>query len=203
MSNVPDSLRIETPRLELRLANESELRKLFRVAAAGIHDPSFMPFAVAWTDDLEEAGFLAYHRDTLAAWRPDEWRLNLITFLDGEPIGSQGLVASNFVAERTATTGSWLGQGFQGRGLGTEMRSGVLSFAFEALGAERVLSGALVGNERSLGVSRTLGYREVGSHFVSPRGEPVEHIDLELLRTEFQPRVDVSWTGFDPAPFGL
>ncbi|HEY3962219.1 MAG TPA: GNAT family N-acetyltransferase [Gaiellaceae bacterium] len=203
MSSIPDALRIETPRLELRLATKRELQKLFRVAEAGIHDPGFMPFAVAWTDNLDEAGFLTYHRDTLAAWRPDEWRLNLITFLDGDPIGSQGLVAANFPAERTATTGSWLGQAFQGRGLGAEMRSGVLSFAFDALGAERVLSGALVGNERSLGVSRKLGYRAIGSHFVSPRGEPAEHTDLELARAGFRPLVEVSWTGFDPAPFGL
>lgn len=203
MPSIPDSLRIETPRLELRLAKESELRKLFRVAEAGIHEPDFMPFAVAWTDDLDEAGFLAYHRDTLATWRPDDWRLNLIAFLDGEPIGSQGLVAANFRTERTATTGSWLGQRFQGRGLGTEMRSAVLSFAFGALGAERARSGALDGNEQSLGVSQKLGYREVGSHFVSPRGEPVEHIDLELDRADFRPVVDASWTGFDSVPFGL
>lgn len=203
MPGIPEALRIETPRLELRLATEPELRKLFRVAEQGIHDPDFMPFAVAWTDNLDEAEFLAYHRDTLAAWRADEWRLNLITFLDGEPIGSQGLTATGFVTTRTVTTGSWLGQAHQGRGLGTEMRSAVLSFAFAALGARRALSGALVGNERSLGVSRKLGYRVTGSHLVSPRGLPAEHADLVLDREDFRPLVDASWTGFDPAPFGL
>lgn len=203
MSSIPDALRIDTPRLELRLATEAELRKLFRVAEQGVHDPSFMPFEVPWTDALDENEFLSYHHTMLAAWHADDWRLNLITFVGGEPIGSQGLTSTNFAAERTVTTGSWLGQRFQSRGLGTEMRSAVLSFAFDALSAERALSGALDANERSLGVSRKLGYRVVGSHFVSPRGEPVEHTDLELTRADFRPLVEASWTGFDPALFGL
>jgi RimJ/RimL family protein N-acetyltransferase len=200
---VPETLRIETPRLELRLATVPELHELFRVAEQGVHDPGFMPFEIPWTDSLDEEQFLAYHLDTLAAWRPDEWRLNLITFFEGAPIGSQGLTGTNFPEERTVLTGSWLGAAHQGRGLGTEMRSAVLSFAFEALGAESARSGALTGNDQSLGVSRKLGYRHVGSHFVSPRGEPVEHADLELRHDDFRPFCEAAWTGFDPAPFGL
>ncbi|HKU59434.1 MAG TPA: GNAT family N-acetyltransferase [Gaiellaceae bacterium] len=197
------ALRIITPRLELRLATVAELRALYRVAEAGVHDPDWMPFEIPWTDDLDEAGFLAYHLDTIAAWRPEEWRLNLITFLNGGPIGSQGLTADHFPQTRTLMTGSWLGLAHQSRGLGTEMRSAVLSFAFDALGAKRALSGALDRNEQSLGVSRKLGYREIGSHIVSPRGIPVEHTDLELTPGEFKPTVEARWEGFKPELFGL
>ena len=38
------------------------------------------------------------------------------------------------------------------------------------------------GNPQSLAVSRKLGYEVVGTHLVSPRGEPVEHTDVELRR---------------------
>lgn len=197
------ALRVTTPRLQLRLATVAELRALYRVAEGGVHDPAWMPFEVPWTDDLDEAAFLAYHLDTLAAWRPDSWRLNLITFLDGAPVGSQGISGENFERTRTVLTGSWLGLAYQGRGIGTEMRSAVLSFAFEGLGAQRALSGALGDNAQSLGVSRKLGYREVGLHTVSPRGVPVEHTDLELTPGEFKPTVEAQWEGFKPELFGL
>lgn len=197
------ALRITTPRLELRLATIAELRALYRVADEGVHDPAWMPFEVPWTDDLDEAGFLAYHLDTLAAWRPDSWRLNLVTFQDGIPIGSQSLAADGFPQTRTLMTGSWLGLPYQSRGLGTEMRSAVLRFAFGALGAKLARSGALDRNAQSLGVSRKLGYREMGSHAVSPRGVPVEHTDLELTAGEFKPTVEAQWEGFKPELFGL
>ena len=197
------ALRITTPRLELRLATVAELRALYRVAEEGVHDPARMPFEVPWTDNLDEDVFLAYHRDTIAAWQPDDWRLNLITFLEGRPIGSQGITADNFAQTRALMTGSWLGLAYQGRGLGTEMRSALLSFAFGALGARKALSGALDRNAQSLGVSKKLGYREIGSHLVSPRGVPVEHTDLELTPGEFKPAVDASWEGFKPELFGL
>jgi RimJ/RimL family protein N-acetyltransferase len=193
-------LRVRTPRLELRLATVAELRELFRVAEAGIHDPAVMPFEIPWTDDLDEEAFLAYHRDGLANWSPDGWQLNLVAFLDGHPIGTQGL---NARSEGRVVTGSWLGRAYQGRGLGTEMRSAILSLAFDALGAEVALSGALEGNGQSLGVSRKLGYRVTGSHLVSPRGEPVAHTDLELRRDRFRPLAEVEITGVDASWFGL
>lgn len=197
------ALRITTPRLELRLATLAELRALYRVAEEGVHDPAWMPFEVPWTDSLDEAGFVAYHLDSIAAWRPEEWRLNLITFHDGQPMGSQGLTATLFPATKTVVTGSWLGLAYQGHGFGTEMRSAMLRFAFEALGATKALSGALEGNAQSLGVSRKLGYREVGSHSVSPRGAPVEHTDLELTPADFKPLTHAEWAGFKPELFGL
>jgi RimJ/RimL family protein N-acetyltransferase len=191
-------LRLRTPRLELRLATVDELRRLYDVAAGGIHDPGTMPFAVAWTDDLDERAFLAHHADTLEASNPESWTLNLVAFLDGAPVGVQALRAERFAETRTVDTGSWLGRPWQGRGLGTEMRAAVLALAFEQLGAQLATSGAIQGNPQSLGVSRKLGYAEVGSHTVSPRGEPLEHVDLELTPERFSSPVPVEIAGLDP-----
>jgi RimJ/RimL family protein N-acetyltransferase/predicted GNAT family acetyltransferase len=192
-------LRVRTPRLELRLATVAELRTLARVAEAGIHDADRMPFEVPWTDTAGQAGFVndfvEHHLSKLRDWRPDEWALPLVAFADGEPVGVQALRGRRFARERMVDTGSWLGRDWQGRGLGTEMRAGVLQLAFHGLGARGATSGAIQGNPQSLGVSRKLGYVETGSHVVSPRGEPVEHVDLELDATAFSSPVPVEVSG--------
>jgi RimJ/RimL family protein N-acetyltransferase/predicted GNAT family acetyltransferase len=191
-------LRLTTPRLELRLATVAELRRLFAVAAAGIHDPGKMPFAVPWTDNLDEDDFVKFHLDKPLAATPDNWHLALVAFVDGEPAGVQGIGAEHFATERSVETGSWLGKGFQGKGLGTEMRAAVLELAFTGLHAERAVSGAIAGNPQSLGVSRKLGYDIVGAHSVSPRGEPVDHTDVVLGRERFRSPVPVEISGLEP-----
>lgn len=189
-------LRVRTPRLELRLATISELRELARVAQAGIHAPDFMPFQFAWTDDLTEESFLEWHGSALRDWRPYNWRLELIAFHEGRPIGCQGLAAEQFGAIRRASTGSWLGKDWQGRGLGTEMRTAVLTLLFDGLHGREAFSGAIVGNDASLAVSRKLGYVETGMSTVSPRGEPVPHHDLLLTPDQFRrPDFDVTIDG--------
>lgn len=191
-------LRLRTPRLELRLPTRAELAALKEVALAGIHPPELMPFGIAWTDDPELSDFLDFHEGQLAAWRPDDWNLNLGVWLEGELAGSQSVHGRDFPATKTLGTGSWLGQRFQGRGVGTEMRAAVLELAFRGLGAERATSGAIEGNEASLGVSRKLGYRQVGRSTVAPRGEPVGHADLELRRDEWRPPFRVEIEGLSP-----
>jgi RimJ/RimL family protein N-acetyltransferase/ribosomal protein S18 acetylase RimI-like enzyme len=194
-------LRVRTPRLELRLATVAELRELAGAAKAGIHDADRMPFAEPWTDAAGKPGFenefVEHHVTSLQGWRPDAWVLNLVAFADGQPVGVQSMRGERFAEERTVDTGSWLGRASQGRGLGTEMRAGVLQLAFAGLDARRATSGAIQGNPQSLGVSRKLGYTDTGSHLVSPRGEPVEHLDLELQADAFASPVPVEISGLD------
>jgi RimJ/RimL family protein N-acetyltransferase len=75
------------------------------------------------------------------------------------------------------------------------MRAAVLTFAFDHLGARIARSGADAGNAQSLGVSRKLGYRVVGSRTFAPRGTPAEHTDLELRREDFVSPVPVDVSG--------
>lgn len=191
-------LRLRTPRLELRLGTRAELDELYDVAAAGIHAPDWMPFAVPWTDDLERERFVAFHEEALADWRPEDWTLNVLVWAEGELAGSQGIGARRFAERRTVETGSWLGSRFQRRGIGTEMRAAVLELAFAGLGAQAAESGAIAGNAASLGVSRKLGYRVVGHQTIAPRGEPVGHDDLRLERGNWHPPVAVEIDGLEP-----
>jgi RimJ/RimL family protein N-acetyltransferase len=194
-------LRLRTPRLELRLATADELRALAEVARTGVHDPAEMPFEVAWTDNLDSPTFveefLAFHRLRLAAATPDDWRLELITFLDGRPIGSQGLGAERFAETREVSTGSWLGRAWQGQGLGTEQRAAVLQLAFAGLGAHAALSSAWEGNHASLAVSRKLGYVDAGVTLAHPRGAPIPHRRLRLESAAFASPVAVEIEGLD------
>jgi RimJ/RimL family protein N-acetyltransferase len=189
---------VRTPRLELRLATRAELRALAEVALAGIHDPAEMPFEFPWTDTLTAESAVAFHEQALANWDPTNWQLNLVAFHRGRVVGTQGIGAERFSESRTISTGSWLGQAWQGMGLGTEMRAAILELAFTGLGAERAVSGYVAGNPQSRGVSRKLGYEVVGAHVVTPRGEPLEHTDLELRRASFRSPVPVELIALEP-----
>jgi RimJ/RimL family protein N-acetyltransferase len=193
------ALRVRTPRLELRLPTEDELVELFRVAEGGIHPPDEMPFFVPWTDDLRLHTFVEYHRGTWAAWRPEQWLLNLFTFLEGRPIGSQGVGAEEFAVRREVETGSWLGAPYQSKGLGTEQRAAVLELAFAHLGARAAVSGSIVHNRSSQRVSEKLGYRVTGTRTIAPRGEPVEHFDYRLERDQWSCPIPVEVEGIKAA----
>ena len=197
-----EAIRLRTERLVLRLPTHEELVALGELAVAGIHPREEMPFGVAWTDDVAVESFVAFHEEARAAWRPDDWTLNLVTFLDGVPIGTQGMIGKDFAETREVSTGSWLGWRYQGRGYGTEQRAAVLELAFRGLGARAALSGALEGNVASARVSEKLGYRVVGTSTVSPRGVPVPHTDFRLDAADWS-GYPAELEGVDRADFGL
>ena len=158
-------LRLRTPRLELRLPGLEELEALAQLSADGVHDPGWMPFLVPWTDlpPLERArSVMQFHWRTLADWTPQHWTLQRAVFRDGAVVGTQDLSGRDFAIVREVSTGSWLGQRYQGQGIGTEMRAAVLDLAFAGLDAESATSGAVAGNSASVAVSRRLGYQPNG-----------------------------------------
>jgi RimJ/RimL family protein N-acetyltransferase len=189
-------LRLRTPRVELRLPTHAEMVELRDVAHAGIHPPEEMPFGLAWTDQPYSEGFVVDFLEwQLAEWRADEWNLNLAVWGDGQLAGIQTLHGAEFARTGTVGTGSWLGQRFQGRGYGTEMRSAVLDLAFVGLGAVAATSGAMDVNVASRRVSEKLGYRIAGRGVVSPRGAPVPHLNLRIERENWRSPVPVEIEG--------
>ena len=182
-------LRVRTPDLELRMPTEEELAELCAVAKAGIHDPDFLPFAVPWTREPSprfERNFIQHHWGQRANWSPERWSLALAVFHAGQPMGFQDLAAESLAVVREVHTGSWLGQRFQGKGFGKQMRAAVLHLAFAGLGAVAANSGAYVGNQASLAVSRALGYERNGIRRVPVDGEVREEIRLRLLRERWK-----------------
>jgi RimJ/RimL family protein N-acetyltransferase len=199
----PFAVRIETPRLLLRLGHDSDFPEVLALIDEGIHDPAVMPFDFPWTDgpaDVRARGALQHWWTSRVNVTPESWMLGFFAYANGEVIGSQGIGGTNFPTLREATTGSWLGQRFQGRGFGIEMRAAVLHFGFETLGATAMLSGAFADNAASQRVSQNLGYEFDGILTKAPRGEPVESHRFRLTRDrwlEHRRAIDVHVTGFE------
>jgi RimJ/RimL family protein N-acetyltransferase len=158
-------LRVVTPRVELRYVDDALGAELSQLAAQGIHDPDFMPFALPWTDaqsPLLERNAMQWYWRCRVETTPTHFHLPLAVIVDGRAAGTTSLDATDFPLLRQFESGSWLGREFQGRGLGTEMRRATLHLGFAGLGATLATTSAFFDNGPSLGVTRHLGYTHTG-----------------------------------------
>jgi RimJ/RimL family protein N-acetyltransferase len=182
---------VRTPRLEWRLPREEEFQALVDLVARGVHDPDTMPFFIPWTDlpaderAISSSQWWWGHR---ANWSVDKWTFTGAAFVDGVPVGMQDMEAADFRAVHSVESGSWLGQEFQGRGLGREMREAMLHFAFAGLGAEEALSGAFEDNAASVATSRSIGYVENGEARGKRRDGSARTIRFRLDRANWEER---------------
>lgn len=192
-------LQVTTDRLTLRLPTEQELAVVAEVAADGVHQPSERPFLTPWTEGTPQdraRSVVRGHWGDLAGWSPDNWELGLCAFADGQPIGMVALRARDFRVVREVATWSWLGLPYQRKGFGTEARIGLLTLAFDHLGAEAALTEVFQDNHSSQGVSRKLGYESDGISR-DARGDEVLVSDrLRLTRENWMrsnhPRAEVA-----------
>lgn len=194
---------VRTPVLELRFPTDELLVELAEVAAKGIHADDWMPFAVPWSklpSPQLERQILLHNWQMRGQWTPDHWRFNPVTVVHGRVVGTQGVHADEFGATRTVATGSWLGQAFQGKGYGKEMRSAMLHLAFAGLGAIRAESAAREDNGPSIGVSRAVGYAENGDEIRLRDGELTRDIRFLMTREvwEQRRRDDIEIEGLEP-----
>lgn len=196
-------LRVRSPSVELRYPSDDDIAEIARrVVEDGVHDPAFMPFKFEWTDvepPLLQQRTMQHHWGLRANWKPEEWSCNFAVVVDGRIVGSQAVGASQFATLREALTGSFLFLPEQGHGIGTEMRSTVLHFLFEGLGAEYARTAAFTDNARSLGVTARLGYEYQGIRRVISRGSPRELAGYRLPRAawERQRRDDITIEGLE------
>lgn len=182
--------RLLTPRLELRPIRDEDIPGLVAASLEGVHDPAEMPFAVPWTrqEPTELARGTAQHVWLARAnLRPEAWNVSFVIIENGTVVGRQDVVAEQFRDRRTVETGSWLTRSRQGHGLGKEMRTAVLLWAFDWLGAEYAETAAMAGNPASQGVSEGLGYRRNGTtrHRVA-EGEVYDSLLYRLAAADFR-----------------
>ncbi len=196
-------LRLATPRLELRPIRDQEIPAAVAAARSGIHEAGRSPFSTPWTElpaDELAPNMARWYWRCRAECSPESWTLLLGIWHEGAFIGCQDVGAKDFAALKTVTTGSWLQQSVQGRGLGKEMRAAVALYSFDWLGAEVAESEAATWNEASLGVSRSLGY-ELNGTTRKAWGTKVETVQHVRLTPETFKRPD--WTlqvsGHEPA----
>jgi RimJ/RimL family protein N-acetyltransferase len=184
-------LTVQTSRLQLRLPHEQEIAELAGIAGKGVHHPDERPFLTPWTagDPQDRARFvLQEHWSQLGAWSASAWQLGLGVFLDELPLGIVTLRARDFPVVREVATSSWLGLPHHGKGYGTEARAGLLTLAFDHLGADAALTEVFQDNHSSQGVSRKLGYEPDGISRDARSGEVVVSDRLRLTRQKWQSR---------------
>jgi RimJ/RimL family protein N-acetyltransferase len=183
------ALTVRTPRVTMRSVDLDLAYELADLASEGIHDPAFMPFYIPWTDlpspELER-GVLRYYFRTWAELTSDQWSIPLAVFEANELVGMQDFKTHDFAKLRSFSTGSWLGQRFQGRGIGKEMRAAALHLGFAGFDAVRAETDAYADNTASLAVTRSLGYRPNGSRWELRRGEPAEYLRFTMDREHWQ-----------------
>jgi RimJ/RimL family protein N-acetyltransferase len=177
-------LRITAGPIELRGLTDDLIGRLGELASKGTRAPDAPPFTTTpWTLALPEevplllAQALWARRADLS---PAKWTASLAAFADGQLAGFVSLMTKDYLVTRTATTASWLGPEFHGRGIGTATRRVLCAFAFDHLDAEYLMSEAFTDNPASLGVSRKLGYTELARQRMSRLGEPATSVELML-----------------------
>jgi RimJ/RimL family protein N-acetyltransferase len=197
-------LQVRTPRLTLRYLDDTLAREVLDVARRGVHDPAVMPFLTPWTDlpspELEQEAMRFYAR-TRAEVRPLAWNLQFAVIVDGSVIGMCDVGSSDFAVLRQFTTGSWLGREFHGNGYGKEMRLAALTLGFDGLGAEFARTAMWHDNAPSLGVTRSLGYEQIGHSRQLRRGVPDQQLEFRMPRTHWETirRDDIEMSGIDAA----
>lgn len=183
-------LKIFTPRLKLIPLKDQDLPGLAEAALEGIHSPELTPFGSPWTDAEPEEltrNLVSYQWSLRNKVAPNNWTIVFGIHYKDQIIGVQDLAVRDFKNRLTVNSGSWLTQKKQGIGLGTEMRAGVLMFAFDILGAEWAESSAAIWNKASLTVSHKLGYELNGKTRVAPRdGQPEDEQRVRLSKNNFQ-----------------
>jgi RimJ/RimL family protein N-acetyltransferase len=194
-------LTVQTPRLKLRLPHEQEIADLASIAGRGVHHPDERPFLTPWTagDPEDRARFvLQEHWSQLGTWSASAWRLGMGVFLDGQPLGIVTLRSRDFPVVREVTTSSRLGLPHHGKGYGSEARAGLLTLAFDHLGADAALTEVFQDNHASQGVSRKLGYEPDGISRDARGNEVVISDRLRLTRQKWQsrPQTGVTVAGF-------
>lgn len=188
----PFGLVLTTPRLILRPVLDADIPAAVAAARSGIHEPGKSPFSTPWAElpgDELAPNMAQWYWRCRAGFTPEDWTLLLGVWQDGDLLGVQDLGAKNFGTLKTVSTGSWLKQAAQGRGVGKEMRAAVVSYAFDHLQAEVAESEAAVWNQQSLGVSTALGYEANGT-FRHSWGTQVEEVQKVRLTPKTYKRPD-------------
>jgi RimJ/RimL family protein N-acetyltransferase len=199
----PLNLEVRTPRLALLGATDELLEQLVPIVRAGVADGASLPFddPMSLYDDNPRREWRWMRGIWSGRARVDEtfWRLYFVVVVDGEPIGMQDLIATDFASMGIFSTFSWLQPSARHHGLGAEMRAAILHLGFAGLGAREADSEAFTDNDASNGVSRALGYEPNGTAWTTRRGDPALLTRWKLTRENWERtrRGDIELVGVD------
>lgn len=206
-------VRVETPLLSLRSADDQQLMSLADRAAGRLLEASQSAFMDAWMrldSPHFQREFMRKQWLNRATWRPCRWILDFCIFPNDSdfPMGRIEVTAEEFCSIRSVSSVSWLLPEARGQGLGLEARSALLHFLFDGLGAVEARADAHPENLASLKIAERLGYLEDGSETViGGNGLPYRSTRMVLSRERWlaERRDDITVFNLDAAlcMFGL
>jgi RimJ/RimL family protein N-acetyltransferase len=180
---------IHTPRLSLLGATDELLELLLPVVRKGVVMAPPWPFddpMSLYKDSPDrEWAWLRGIWAGRARVSGGFWRLYFVVVVDGELVGMQDLIATDFSDFGCVHTFSWLAPDVRGRGLGKEMRQAILHLAFDGLDAQAAASDAFFDNHASNRVSEALAYQRNGTDGATRRGEAAELYRWRLTREQW------------------
>jgi RimJ/RimL family protein N-acetyltransferase len=209
----PAGIVIRTPDLSMRPIAEPEAAWLAAALPPDIEQNPHLPTYPGLAEPLPRrvTAMQEYWRNR-GAWTRDAWCLTFGAWLRTDTsgaapvlIGTQTIEGTDFARLRVVDSASLLLTEYRRKGLGKQMRRGVLTLAFGHLGAVAAVSGAWHDNAASLGVSRSLGYEDNGVD-LEAHGETVEVMQrVRLTRQIWEQRGladGIEVDGIEPAlPF--
>lgn len=165
--DVFQELRVECDGVALKVPAVSDAVAAAQLVAAGLYASSEAVTIGDWYDPAQP---LASARRSIS-YQIGCWtgpgpltELPFSVIVDGQVVGAQGLHANApFAITREFFTGSWIGRGYRGAGIGTRARWCALHLAFQVLGALTVRSEASLDNAASQRVSTKCGYEPDGT----------------------------------------
>jgi RimJ/RimL family protein N-acetyltransferase len=174
-------LSLSTTDVELSVMTEADLETVCRILPADLElDPAATRYAGLDERSSRSAIVAQGYWRALGTWSPDSWALPFVVRGgEGAVLGVQWLEGPQFHSGRVVDSSSWLVLEARGSGLGKQMRTAVLELAFGHLGAGAAVSSAVLANAASLGVSRSLGYRDTHTSVLDHSGETLQHLRLE------------------------
>ena len=198
-------LRITMPDLTLRPMREADLGPVSDLLPADLElDPAATRYAL--DDEHRNRGVITHqgYWKAYGTWQPSAWRLGFVVESQGQIVGFQELEGNDFLLLRTVDTSSFLVPSVRGRGIGKQMRRGVLALAFGPLQAQQAITSAWHDNHASLGVSRSLGYQPNGESLHARDSGADVMVHLLLRRSGWLAAGldgDIAISGFEPCRF--
>jgi RimJ/RimL family protein N-acetyltransferase len=180
---MPDSLRIETDRTQLRLLTNNDIEGIYNIVRDYPEIAEFMTWRPY--EDLAEA-----HQKALRSRDPEDLLFGV--FIEDELIGK--VTVRNFQwmqqdsEKRSCFLSFWLSPAYAGKGLGTEVVSAVCRFAFKNLRMRKVFAGIFANNVASGRLLEKVGFVEIGKlrqHYIKD-GEYIDSVRYELLESDLR-----------------
>ena len=174
-------LALRTTDVALHVMTEADLDAVCRALPADVElDPAAARYAGLDEGSSRSAIVAQGYWRAFGTWSPEAWALPFVVRDGaGAVLGVQWLEGPQFASDQVVDSSSWLVCAARGSGLGKQMRTAVLELAFAHLDAVAAVTSAVLANAASLGVSRSLGYRDTHRSFLEHSGETLQHLLLE------------------------